>query len=151
MTYTLMTLVENNTAFVLERTKPANNCREKLNTYILSSLEYQGRHREYVNALLEIVFNARTPENIPYYKLNDNEEEPLVFQLQHILSSGQKSGEFQEFNTLVMARAIQGAIGEYMANPNLSAKIDTTASGLELTRIFERAVLNDRKNDDPFT
>lgn len=140
MNHTLMRLLENATSFVLERIKTQNSNQEKLHTFILASLEYQGRYPERFNALLEIIFNARTPANVPYYKLNDEEEEPLLLELQHILSNGQKNGEFQQFNVQVMANAIQGAIREYMGNPNLSEKIEAAAYGEELVNIFRRTV-----------
>ena len=105
-------------------------------------LEYQGSHRKRFNALLEIVFNARTPDNVPYYKLSDGEEDPLLLELQAILSGGQQHGEFGAFNVHVMANAIQGAIGEYMGNHNLAANLDPLAYAEELVRIFDKAVLN---------
>jgi AcrR family transcriptional regulator len=142
MNHTLLALLESSTSFVLERTTAAKSNREKLHAFISSSLEYQSAHRERYNALLEIIFHARTPDNVPYYKLDDDEEDSLALELQSILSDGQQESEFREFNVLVMARAIQGAIGEYMANPNLSTKIDTTSYAEELVRIFERAILS---------
>jgi TetR/AcrR family transcriptional regulator, transcriptional repressor of bet genes len=80
---------------------------------------------------------------VPYYKLGDDEEEPLLLELQKILEGGQKAGEFRAFNVVVMAKAIQGAIGEYMGNPNTPNQIDVAVYGKELVRIFERAILAD--------
>lgn len=140
MNHTLMALLGNSTAFVLGRIKPIQSWREKLHTFIRASLEYQGTHRKEFNALLEIVFNARTPENIPYYKLDDEEEDPLLLELQQILRHGYEQGEFRRCHVPVMAKAIQGAIGEYMANPNFAAKIDTTTYSEELIHIFDQAL-----------
>lgn len=142
MNHTLITVLSNTTSYVLERVKHEKGYREKLHIFILASLEYQSQHRNHYNALLEIVFNARTHEGVPYYKLNDNEEDPILLELQAILSEGQKAGEFREFNVYVMANAIQGAIGEYMGNLNLSAKIDPLTYGAELVSLFERVVLS---------
>lgn len=142
MNHTLMTVLANTTSYVLERVKFEKQYREKLHIFILASLEYQSQHRNHYNALLEIVFNARTHEGVHYYKLNDNEEDPILLELQAILSEGQKAGEFRAFNVYVMANAIQGAIGEYMGNLNLSAKIDPLTYGAELVSLFDRVVLS---------
>ncbi|MBD2844041.1 hypothetical protein IDH44_02465 [Paenibacillus sp. IB182496] len=39
----------------------------KLIVFIEASLAYHRSHRQAYNAMLEIVFNARTPDNVPYY------------------------------------------------------------------------------------
>ncbi|MCO5386874.1 hypothetical protein [Desulfosporosinus sp.] len=131
---------------MLERTKAENTVREKLHAYIKASLAYQGTHSKHKTALLEIVFNARTPENVPYYKLSDDEEEPVILELKQILRDGQTKGEFRQFNVHVMASAINGAIGEYMfeANPNITAAIvDLESYSEELVKIFDKAIVND--------
>jgi TetR/AcrR family transcriptional repressor of bet genes len=142
MDQTLTALLASTTSYVLERTKAESTSREKLHTYITSSLAYQGTHPKHYIALLEIVFNARTPENIPYYKLSDDEEEPVILELQQILHDGQIKGEFGEFNVSVMANVIQGAIGEYLVNPSLTAKVDLESYSAELVKIFDKAIIN---------
>ncbi|MGZ7444024.1 hypothetical protein [Paenibacillus sp. TH7-28] len=69
-----MKLVELSTAYVLDRVRPANTPEEKLKAFINASLAYQGTHPAHNTALIEIVFNARTPDNIPYYKLDDEDK-----------------------------------------------------------------------------
>lgn len=147
MDQTLMTLLASSTSYVLERTNAETTGREKLHAYISSSLAYQGTHPKHNSALLEIIFNARTPENIPYYKLGDDEdeeEEALLLELKQILLDGQTKGEFRQFNVHVMASAINGAIGEYMlvANPNLTSKVDLETYSTELVEIFDKTVVN---------
>jgi TetR/AcrR family transcriptional repressor of bet genes len=139
MDHTLMTLVAGSTSYILEKTRAANTAREKLHTFITSSLAYQGTRPKQFTALLEIVFNARTPDNVPYYKLSDDEEEPILLELQQLLSDGQSKGEFCEFNVHVMANAIQGAIFEFLGSPNLPAKVDLETYGSELVKLFDRA------------
>jgi AcrR family transcriptional regulator len=140
MDHTLMVLIERATSYVMERTNAQTTAREKLHAYIEASLAYQGTHPKHNTALIEIVFNARTAENIPYYKLSDEEEEPLTFELQQILRDGQANGEFREFNVQVMAIAIRGAIGEYLVNPNISPDVDLELHSAELATIFDRAI-----------
>jgi len=143
MDQTLMTLLDSATSYVVERTKNAKTPWEKLRAYIEASLAYQSAYPKRNHALIEIIFHARTPENIPYYKLGDEDEEPLMLELQQILREGQASGEFGDFNVDVMATAIRGAIGEYMVNPNFSTKIDLDLHAAELVKIFAKAVRKD--------
>lgn len=138
-----MTLLAGVTSYVLERTKAENTAREKLHTYIESSLAYQGTHPKHNTALLEIVFNARTPDNVPYYKLGDEEEEEVILELQQILRDGQTKGEFCQFNVHVMANVIQGAIGEYLFNRNISAKVDLESYSEELVKIFDKVTIKE--------
>ena len=146
MDHTLAILLRDNALFVSERTKAGKNCRERLHLFIRSGLEYQERHPEHFIALLEIVFNARTSEDIPYYRISDADgEDTLLTELRNILYEGQKTGEFRNFNVRVMADTIQGAIGEF-ASPNTAGKPDAATYGGELTKIFDRAVVHDRKN-----
>ena len=138
---TIQTLIEDNASFVLERTKTGRNCRERLHLFIVSSIEYQEIHPERFVALVEIVFNARTPDNIPYYMLNDDvDAEPLLLELRTILRDGLENGEFGEFDIRIMANSIQGAIGEY-ASPGVAARMDAASYGAELVRIFDKAVM----------
>lgn len=148
MDHTLMALVNGLSVYVLERTSAAVSARDKLYVFIISSLAYQATRPRQFTALVEIVFHARTDEDVPYYKLND-EPDPLVSALHHLLSEGQSSGEFRAFNVFVMVNAIQGAIGEYMLNPYLSAHVDLEAYGTELVRIFESAILQDTNTSRP--
>jgi len=141
MDHTLITLLASTTSYVLERTNAEISSRDKLHAFIISSLAYQGTHPVHYIALLEIVFNARTPENIPYYKLNDDDEEAILVELQQLLRDGQAKAEFGDFNVQVMANVIQGAIGEYLMNPSLSTKVDLEAYSAELVRIFDKAIL----------
>ena len=114
MNHVLVNLLEESTSYILERVHQESTPHEKLDAFILASLAYQGTHPAHNSALLEIIFNARTPDKIPYYKLSDDEEEPLLHELQQILQDGQEQGVFGAFNVDVMSSLIQGAIGEYM-------------------------------------
>ncbi|KEK24570.1 TetR/AcrR family transcriptional regulator [Bacillus gaemokensis] len=138
MNHLLMKLLESSKAYILERVQRENTPGEKLNTFIVASLAYQGTHHTRNAALLEIIFNARTPDNIPYYKLDDDEEDPIMFELQQILRDGQEKGEFGDFHIGVMANMIQGAIGEYMLNTPLTKKVDLETYSSELVTIISK-------------
>ena len=96
--------------------------------------------------MLEIIFHARTPEGIAYYKLEDEEEEPLLLELKQMLRQGQTRGEFRDFNVVVMANVIRGAIGEYLLNPNLIREIALETYSDELVEIFDRLMKSERED-----
>lgn len=139
MNAVLVHLLETSTSYVLERTGKHDDPVEKLSAFIAASLAYQGTHRAHNVALLEIIFNARTPENIPYYKLEDDQDEPLLAELQQTLRDGQERGLFREFNVSVMSSMIQGAIGEYMLSTGVSKAVDLETYSSELIRIVAQA------------
>jgi len=143
MNHLLMKLLERSTAYILERVQLKKTAQEKLVAFIEASLAYQYTHPAHNSALIEIVFNARTPDNIPYYKLSDDEEEDqLTHELQQILLEGQEKEEFEKFNVYVMASVIQGAIGEYMlSNSTITQKIDLETYKSELVKIVEKMIV----------
>jgi TetR/AcrR family transcriptional regulator, transcriptional repressor of bet genes len=112
MNHTLMYLVEHEWAFINGRVAQKGTAAEKLTAFIEASLAYQLSNRTNNIALIEIVFNARTPDHVPYYLLGDDEDDAKNALLQEILSHGQASGEFMDFNPQMLAVIIQGAISE---------------------------------------
>ncbi|MFE5323088.1 TetR/AcrR family transcriptional regulator [Paenibacillus sp. NPDC056579] len=140
MNHLLMKLVERSTTYILNRVRQEHTPQEKLSTFITASLAYQGTHPAHNAALLEIIFNARTADDIPYYKISDDEEDSLMKELQHILREGQEQGVFGAFHIDVMANLIQGGIGEYMLNTALTRKVDLETYSSELVAIINRAV-----------
>jgi TetR/AcrR family transcriptional repressor of bet genes len=142
---TLTTLLSEANAYVTERLKEGRTAREKLRIFIEARLAYQGTHSKHNVALIEIVFNARTPDNVPYYKLSDDEEDPVAYALEQLLTEGQASGEFREFDVHAMTSAIQGAIGEYLADQYLIAIVSLETYCAEIFEIFDRATKADRR------
>ena len=110
----LQALIEQSTTFILTKTYTASDPVTQLANFIEASIAYQATHPKENAALLEIVFNARTAHDIPYYKLPNEEEDPLLTALCNILEDGKKQGTFSVRSVNVMAKVIQGAIGEYM-------------------------------------
>lgn len=141
MNHLLMNLLEGSTTYVLENVHQKNTPYDKINTFIIASLEYQAAHPARNTALIEIIFNARTPDNIPYYKLDsDGDEDPTMNELQLILRDGQEKGEFGAFNIKVMANMIQGAIGEYMFQADTANSVDFQTYKRELINIVHKAL-----------
>src|SRR5690625_1646655 len=141
MDHLLMTLLDQSTSYILQRVHLEKTPNEKLKTFIHASLEYQVTHPAHHIALIEIVFHARTPDNTPYYKLNDDED-PILKDLEQILQNGQNEGLFGDFHVDVMANMIQGDIGEYMFNAPLMEKVDVQMYSKELIHIVEKALKN---------
>lgn len=140
MNHLLMKLVERSTAYILEKVHQESMPQERLNTFIMASLAYQGTHAAHNTALLEIIFNARTPDSTPYYKLGDEEDEPILQELEQILQNGQEHGVFGAFDVNVMASMIQGAIGEYMPISTITKKVDLETYSSQLIKIVNQAV-----------
>ncbi len=140
---TLKKLVSDMNTYVLERTSATIGPHDKLRAYIEASIAYQAGRPSSNYALIEIVFHARTVDDVPYYKLDDDEEDPLESELQQILRMGQEQKEFGEFDVQVMASAIQGAIDEYAFNGKLKGSVDPHSYSKELVNMFNRAVRRD--------
>lgn len=140
MNHLLVKLLERSTSYILERVHRESTPQGKLNTFIVASLAYQGTHLAHNTALLEIVFNARTPDNTPYYKLSDDEEDLILQELQQILRDGQEQGVFRVFDINVMSSLIQGAIGEYMPISAITKKVDLEAYSNELVKIVNHSL-----------
>lgn len=140
MNHVLMNLLEQSTSYILDRVRQHSTPQRKLDAFIIASLAYQGTHHAHNSALLEIIFNARTPDKIPYYKLSDDEEEPLLHELQQILQDGQEQGVFGAFNVDVMSSLIQGAIGEYLLSSTVTRKVNIETYSSELVKIVNQAL-----------
>ncbi|MDN8849023.1 TetR/AcrR family transcriptional regulator, partial [Staphylococcus aureus] len=66
--------------------KSLENSSKQLTAYINASLDYQYTKPKNNIALIEIVFNARNSENIPYYLLDDDDNDLLKNLLRDILT-----------------------------------------------------------------
>lgn len=117
MRNTLIYLVEQERAFIKGKVEQKQTYMEKLMVFIEASLAYQGTNRAYNIALLEIVFNGRTPDNVPYYLAEINDEDELNVLLKEILYKGQEAKEFGDFDPLVIAIVIRGAISASLSLP----------------------------------
>jgi len=130
MNQTLMYLVEQEWAFVNERVSQKQTSTEKLTAFVEASLAYQVTNRTSNIALIEIVFNARTPEHIPYYLMEEDDDDLMKSLLQDILIQGQKLKEFRDFDSQVTATIIQGAISESMLNYQSNISIEAYSEEL---------------------
>ncbi|NQX48132.1 TetR family transcriptional regulator [Paenibacillus tritici] len=124
MRNTLIYLVEQERAFIKGKVEPKQTYMEKLMVFIEASLAYQGTNRAYNIALLEIVFNGRTPDNVPYYLAEINDEDELNVLLKGILYKGQEAKEFGDFDPIVIAIVIRGAISASLSLPKTEMSLE---------------------------
>jgi AcrR family transcriptional regulator len=138
MNNTLMYLTELEGSYISDKVGLKLTPSEKLAAFIEASLDYQATHRLNNLALIEIVFNARTPDHIPYYKLEEDEEDLTFNLLQEILLHGQESKEFGDFNPQVASTVIKGALSESMLSSH--KKMDSTKYNQELAEMIMKMV-----------
>ncbi|MTW86895.1 TetR family transcriptional regulator [Virgibacillus dakarensis] len=112
----------------------------QLKAYIEASLTYQVANYKNNIALIEIVFNAKNEEGVPYYKADDDEEDLLNALLKEILLEGQESQEFSnEFDVEMICVLIQGAIEESMLKNKNSFSLEKYRD--DLTRVITKIVM----------
>ncbi|MEB8085678.1 TetR family transcriptional regulator [Staphylococcus pseudoxylosus] len=115
--HTFLYLIQQELHYIQEKVKSLENSSKQLTAYINASLDYQYTKPKNNIALIEIVFNARNSENIPYYLLDDDDNDLLKNLLRDILTRGQISGCFSDFCPEIMTVMIQGIISESMLSP----------------------------------
>ncbi|MFB5676159.1 TetR family transcriptional regulator [Paenibacillus terreus] len=139
MNNTLVYLTELEWSYISDKVGLKPTPSEKLAAFIEVSLDYQAAHRLNNLALIEIVFNARTPDHVPYYKLEDDVEEDLTSNLlQEILLHGQEAKEFGDFNPQVASTVIKGAISESILSSH--KKMDSMKYNQELAEMIMKMV-----------
>lgn len=117
MRNTLMYLVLQERAFVKEKVEPNQTYLEKLKAFIEAGVAYQGTNSSNTNALLEIIFNGRSSDNVPYYMAEVDEKGELHLLLNEILIKGKETKEFGDFDPQVAAIMIRGAISSATTLP----------------------------------
>ncbi|MFI5691572.1 TetR/AcrR family transcriptional regulator [Kribbella sp. NPDC051586] len=100
-----------------------------LRALITSNLEFMRLHPDGIKALLDII---RADQGV--YAAQGGK---AVEDVQKVLHWGQRTGEFREFDTRVMAISIRSAIDA--VPPMITPDLDLTAYGEELADLFERA------------
>ncbi len=140
MNHLLINLLQSTSRYVTERVNREQTPEQKLNAFIRASLEYLRDHPDRSIALIEIIFHARTPDNVPYYRMDDEYKDPLLQLIRNILREGQQQGVFGDFHPDAMAHFIQGAINEYMLDNSMARRLDLDTYSDELIRIVNRAV-----------
>lgn len=108
----------------------------QLRASITASLAYLGTRPAHFAAMIEIAFNARTPDGVLLYR--SDAEEPGLRLLRELLARGQAEGAFGVFDAHAMAVAIRGAINEFFGEMHKPGQSLEHYSA-ELVALFTRA------------
>jgi AcrR family transcriptional regulator len=118
--------------FVHERVAAASTPQEWLRAYILGTTEFIGKNRVPMKALLEIFLNGA----LGY---DESDEQRVLSPLEQMLTDGQRSGDFRDFDVRVMATAIQRAVDGLPFLLQAHPDIDTERYGEEIATAFDLA------------
>ncbi|MDV0444609.1 HTH-type transcriptional regulator BetI [Methanimicrococcus sp. At1] len=116
-----VSLLQKQENYVHEKVAKAETPLEMLYIYIRACLAYSEERRQENEALMEIIYNARNENGIPYYKLFGNDETEL---LEKILEAVQRKGGFPGMNPKSLAIIINGAVRGYTMDSNISDRPD---------------------------
>ena len=123
--------------FVHERFSAATTAPERLRAYILGSTEFIAGHRVPMKALLEIFLHGA----LGY---DSADEQRALTPLEQVLTEGQHTGEFRDFDVRVMATAIQRAVDGLPFLLETHPEVDPVAYGVEIATTFELATRSGR-------
>jgi AcrR family transcriptional regulator len=104
----VMDVFQAGAAFMLARIEAEDTATGRLRAYLEANLQFLREHPREVAALTEIGPHLRTEAGEPY--TSASAQEPSVQGLEMLLSAGQGTGEFRDFDTRSMAVLIRGAI-----------------------------------------
>ncbi|MCM3398132.1 TetR/AcrR family transcriptional regulator [Oceanobacillus profundus] len=141
MNHTLQFLVTKQHDFISSKVILAPSAAKQLEAFIEAHLTYQETQYKHNIALIEIVFNARNEEGVPYYRMEEeDEEDALRTMLLDILKNGQQNGEFsRSFQTDILALFILGAIEESMLKANSSIPMENYSD--ELIKMVKKLIV----------
>ncbi|WP_203289270.1 TetR family transcriptional regulator [Metabacillus sp. cB07] len=140
MNNTLLYLIEQQRDYIMEKVNKETTYTDKLIAFVQASVEYQDINRNMnTTALLEIVFNERTEDNVPYYKAEVSKEDELNVCLKEILLNGQQAKEFGEFDHAVVITIIRGGLAGTMSVP--ASDPDRNEYSDKLVKSFLKMVL----------
>ncbi|MCM3324779.1 TetR/AcrR family transcriptional regulator [Cytobacillus kochii] len=141
MNHTLQYLLAKQHDFISNKVILAQSEAKQLEAFIEAHLTYQETHYKHNIALIEIVFNARNEEGVPYYRMEEEDEEDAHRTiLLDILKDGQQNGEFsRSFQTDILASFILGAIEERMLKANSSIPMENYSD--ELIKMVKKLIV----------
>lgn len=117
----LQVLLQKQEAQVHEKVAKAETPLEMLYIYIRAHLTYSKDFKRENDAMIEIIYNGRDENGIPYYKKFGNDETDL---LERIIEAVQRKDGFTEIDPTFLAIMINGAIRGYTMSPNAGEKQD---------------------------
>jgi AcrR family transcriptional regulator len=138
MTQLVIQLYVSAAEYIAPRVGAAAGARDCLLAYLAANLGFIEANTTYVAALVEVVTNLRDAEGRPKFASADRESD-IIAPLVDIMTEGQRTGEFGEFDPLLMAKsirdAIDGAAGRAVREPDFAMD----AYSAHLRRLFDTA------------
>lgn len=115
--------------------------KQALDTYIESNLRYVMLHKSETLAIIEIISNYRDNKGNRIYDDADNSISNPIIQ---ILTYGQESGEFRNFNPNIMSQLIRSSIDVMSAKIALSEITDIDNLINEIIQTYNLAVMGEK-------
>jgi TetR/AcrR family fatty acid metabolism transcriptional regulator len=125
--------------FMGPRLAEQESAADTLGTFIATNLEFLKVERRFLGAMIEVVLNLRNADGTPAFGPSDGEDE-MVAPVLDILRAGQRSGEFGEFDPLVMARLIRDSIDGAAGHAARDPGFDVDAHADQMVRMYLSAV-----------
>ncbi|MFJ2031130.1 TetR/AcrR family transcriptional regulator [Streptosporangium sp. NPDC087985] len=124
--------------FMAERMAGATCARDALRTYITALAGYIADNRPRMRAMMEIFLNFRGEDGASdSYDAGDDND--AIGHVQRILRDGQRSGEFRDFDTFVMAATVQRSLDGLPFLLETRPDLDLAACAEELVTLFDLA------------
>ncbi|MGY1943225.1 TetR/AcrR family transcriptional regulator [Nocardia asiatica] len=138
MTQLVVQLYVSAAEYIAPRVGAAVGARESLLAYLESNLGFIEANTTYVAALVEVVTNLRDAEGKPKFASAEGERD-IIAPLVDILAGGQRTGEFGEFDALLMAKSIRDAIDGAAARAVREPDFAMNAYAAHLCGVFDTA------------
>jgi AcrR family transcriptional regulator len=117
--------------FMAERLSGRSTATGALHAYIEGYIEFIAEHRTQMKALLSVFLSGA----LDY---DPSEDEPVVLSpVEQILRDGQSAGEFREFDTRVVAAAVQRSLDGIPMMLESHPDLDLTGCARELVTLFD--------------
>ena len=123
--------------FVSKQVVDHPDARTALSGYIRSTVALNDTHRDEMRALMRIFLDHRPAEGARPY--GEEEESSALGRVEAILTEGQQTGLFCDFDSAVMATTLQRSLDGIPFMLEHSPGLDLAHYAEELVAIFERA------------
>ncbi|GAA2666538.1 TetR/AcrR family transcriptional regulator [Streptomyces lunalinharesii] len=124
-------------AYIGERMAAEETVAGKLRAYLEANVQFLREHPRAMLALTEIGPHVRDADGRPYTQ--QGAQEPSVRGLAELLASGQRSGEFRDFDVRSMAVMIRGAVDAAAQRLRGKPGLDFDAYAHEVVTAFDLA------------
>jgi AcrR family transcriptional regulator len=123
--------------FIGQRVAGKPDARSTLHAYIRAVVAFIDGHRAQMQALMSVFLEHRFPDGGSTYDAGD--EQTALGRLQEIFRGGQRSGEFREFDTFVVAATLQRSIDGLPFLLRSAPDLDLDNYAEELVTLFDLA------------